>query len=277
MEASGLSQQPSKAQLAERAAASHTARIVAAVAFVLALLVIGAALIDGDGWGSAGTSTVTKKVKVPGDPTKTIETSSPSEDSALDALIGSDATRVFLQLALAGIVAFAAGAVVQRVWLGEYGITLGPVSLPSLAPVSAAAAEEAVDLIKESPELGDLMKPGRRRPQPFPQFWNIEDERLALISIRIELEDRLRQLAQSVGIDRDVALRRLPERLVREGVFDEQAADGIRRLLKIGDRIVAGAKVEADAGEKLKSQARNVLYALGELRRRADEAPPPDQ
>ena len=265
-----MPEQVSTVAQSERAAASRLARIAAVIAFVFALVAIAATL--GDDGGTSGTSTVTRTVKAPGAPTRTITTESPQEEgSGFDTLLNSDALRLFLQLGLAAVVAFAAGAIVQRVWLGEYGITLGPVSIPSLPPVSAASAAQVVDRIEESPTLGALMGPGPRRPQPFPQFWNIEDDRLALISIRAELEIRLRELAVAAELDSEIALSKLPQRLVRQGVLDNEAADGILGLLHIGDRIVAGAKVEPSAESKIENQAREVLYALGELRRRALE------
>lgn len=182
---------------------------------------------------------------------------------------GGGAAPVLFQLLLAGLAAFAAGALVQRVWLGEYGITVGPVSLPSLTPVSEEAASAAVDLITESPEFAQILHPGPRGPQPFPQFQTIDDDHLSLLSIRIELEERLRELAATAGLDRDIALSKLPTRLAHEGVFDEQAARGLRSLIDIGDRIAAGAKVDTEAATKLRDRAYDVLYAIGELRRRA--------
>ena len=185
--------------------------------------------------------------------------------------MGTGAAALILQLLLAGVAAFGAGALVQRILLGEYGITLGPVSLPALPPISGDAAAKAVDLIKSSPEFTELLPPGPRGPQPHPQYTEIEDERLALISIRTELEARLRALAQALDMDRDIAIERLPSRLVNRGVIDQAAARGLDQLLSIGDSIAAGAEIEPEAATNLQEQAGDVLYAIGELRRRAEE------
>ena len=261
-----------------RADASRAARIVAGAVFLVALI-----LLIANGTGSGGdlstvkTKTVAEATRGGGKPrsvkrTTSKETSSAEPDRSLvGRAFGGGAAPALFQLLLAGLGAFAAGALVQRVWLGEYGITVGPVSLPSLPLVSERAATEAVDLITESPEFTEILGPGPRGPQPFPQFQSIKDDHLSLLSIRIELEQRLRSLAAAVGLDEDIELSRLPTRLARVGAFDEQAARGLRKLIQIGDRIAAGAKVDPEAEIKLRDRAYDVLYALGELRRRASE------
>jgi hypothetical protein len=184
------------------------------------------------------------------------------------------AAPVMFQVLLGALAAFAAGAFIQRILLGEYGITVGPISVPELTPVEEPAAAKAVDLITESPEISAILDTyisGFRGPQPSPQFTYVEDSRLALLSIRTELEQRLRELALAVGIDRDIALSRLPTRLMFAGTIDEKVASGLRQLIEIGDRIAAGAQVEPDAEAKLRDQASYVLYALGELRRRVSQ------
>lgn len=267
---------PAEASLRRRA--SVLAAVVAGVVFLGALLLLA---IYGTGADLNGpvTKTTSSTKTVPtaaGKPIVTMthahESTDPAPDrSLLGRAFGTGAAPIVLQILLAGVAAFASGALVQRVMLGEYGITLGPVSLPALPPVSVEAAEKAVDLIRESPEFAEILGPGPRGPQPFPQFMQIEDDRLALISIRIEVEERLRALASAVGIDRDVSLTRLPARLVTANILDNQAAMGLRQLFEIGDRVAAGAEIDAAASQKLRDQAFDVLYALGELTRRASE------
>jgi hypothetical protein len=261
-----------------RAQASGAARIVAAVVFLLALgLLIFNGTGSGGDLGSMKEKTVTETTTGGGKPktvkkTTSTETSSAEPDRSLvGRAFGGGAAPALFQILLAGLGAFAAGALVQRVWLGEYGVTVGPVSLPALPLISEPAATEAIDLITESPEFTEILGPGPRGPQPFPQFQTIHDERLSLLSIRIELEQRLRSLAAAAGLDEDIALTRLPTRIAHTGIFNEQAARGLRKLIEIGDRIAAGAKVDPEAGTKLRDRAFDVLYALGELRRRATQ------
>jgi hypothetical protein len=262
-------------QVARRRRASRAAAITAVV--ILAAVLVATFAFRGQEVPveSRTTTTVTeittggtdagKKV------TESTEVTLPGrDDSLLGRALGTGATPLLIQLLVAGLAAFVAGAIVQRIWLGEYGFTVGPVSLPALAPVSDESATQAVDLIKESPDLSDITGPGPRRPAPFPQFFSIADRRLALISIRIELEERLRELAAAVGLDEDIDIYRLPGRLVRKQVFDTKAAQGLEQLLQLGDRVVAGAEVEEKADQKVRDTALSVLYALSELKRRAN-------
>jgi hypothetical protein len=201
-----------------------------------------------------------------------VEVSTPGADTSLvGRALGTGAAPALLQILVAGLAAFVGGAITQRIWLGEYGFTVGPVSLPALAPVSERAATEAVELITESPEFAEILAPGPRRPVPFPQYYSIADRRLELVSIRLELEERLRALAQAAGIDSDIDLELLPGRLARRGVFDADAARGLVQLLELGDRVVAGAEIDDGAGKKVRATASYVLYALVELERRIAE------
>lgn len=205
--------------------------------------------------------------------TTTTEATSPAPDRSLlaRAFEEGSASVVFRVLIAAGV-AFIAGAFVQRVLLGEYGFTIGPLSVPTLAPVSVAQAEEVKDLITESPQLSSLLAPGGlRRSHPFPLYQQIEDDRLALISIRIELEERLRALAVARGLDSEIPFARLPARLAREGTLDAQATKGIEKLIAVGDRIADGAIVDPAAATDLREQAGQLLYALSELRLRTQE------
>lgn len=261
-----------------RAQASRVAAIVAVVVFALGLVLLVANGVGADDPAEARKSTTaTEEIRGGGKPdstkkTVTTEVSTPASDESLvGRAFGGGAVPILFQLLVTGVAAFAAGALVQRVMLGEYGITVGPVSLPTLPVIEEDTAAEAVEQIRESPEIAALLRPGPRGPQPFPQFQSVEDDRLALLSIRIELEEKLRALAQEVGVDRDVSLRRLPNRLAQTGVIEYTAAEGLRKLVDIGDRIAAGAAVEPNAAEKIRNQAFSILYALGELRRRARE------
>jgi hypothetical protein len=260
-----------------RARASSVASKSAVVVFLAALILLIAHGVSGSENDAVKTTSLTETTTdSAGHPSvkksTSTETSTPASDRSLvGRAFGTGAAPLMFQLLLAGLAAFAAGALVQRIWLGEYGITVGPVSIPVLPVISAPAASEAIDLIKDSPQFAEILEPGPRRRRPYPQFEVIEDDRLALVSLRLELEQRLRELAQAVGLDEDIALARLPERLARKEVFDDRAARGLRQLINIGDRIGAGAKVEPSVATSLRDQGLEVLYALGELRRRATE------
>ena len=222
-------------------------------------------VITKNGQGTSTTTTTTKQTTTPG-----------ADTSLIGRAFSSDAAPVIFQVLLVGVVAFAAGALVQRIWLGEYGITIGPVTVPALAPVSEISAASAIDLITESPDFPEpLPAGGRRGQQPHPQFESIENDRLAVLSIRIEVEERLKGLASEVGLDRDIPLAKLPHRLSEAGVFSAQVAEGLDKLIDIGDRVSNGAELDPSAARKLRDSAISVLYGLGELRRIRKEATQP--
>lgn len=259
-----------------RARATNLARIAAVALLVLSLSFL---LLNppspSDNGPQVTTTSTTVTTSQPSAPVTTTETKTtetkPAEvdNSPIGRVMSGSAAPLLFQVLLAILGAFLVGAIVQRVWLGEFGFTIGPVSIPALPPITAKAATEVVDLISDSPTFSEILTPGPRQGHPFPQFMSIEDDRLALLSLRTELEHRLRELAVVVGLDQDINLGRLPERLARAYVFDLSAAQGLRKYIEIGDRIAGGAKVTPEAASKLRDEAFDVLYALAELRRRA--------
>jgi hypothetical protein len=260
----------------QRDRASRLARIAAILVFALTAALLLAVDAGPDPGIEVSRKVETTKASPSATPTQitaTTEAKSPAPDRSLlaRAFEGGSASLIFRILIAAGV-AFLAGAFVQRVILGEYGFTIGPLSLPMLAPVSVAQAEEVVDLITESPQLSSLLAPGGlRRSHPFPQYHHIEDDRLALISIRIQIEERLRALATALGLDSDIGIARLPARLAQEGVLDPQAKEGVEKFIAVGDRIANGAVVDPAAASDLREQAGSLLYALAELRLRTQE------
>jgi hypothetical protein len=265
-----------------RSRASLVAGVAAAAVFAIAIFLL---IVDGTSSDNNPQRTTTKSTNVTSSlgeravtvtSTKTEETQPSADRSLIGRAFGNGATPFLFQVLLAGLAAFTIGALVQRILLGEYGITLGPVSLPALPPVTSDSAKEAFDLVTESPEIAPILVPGPRHAQPPPLFQRLDDPHLKLISIRIDLETRLRDLANVAGVDPDVPLPRLPERLVRQGIFSRNTARGITELLAICDRIVVGAEVDSAAAPKLLSESADVLYALDELsQQRAAERQPP--
>lgn len=255
---------------------SRARKGAAAVAGAVLVLSIALMVANGPAEGEAGTRTDNTTVEVDEDGAVTKKTTSSEvttpglDTSLLGRTLDTGASPLLIQLLVAGLAAFAAGAVVQRVWLGEYGITVGPFSLPVLPPVSEESAKTAVELITESPEFAEFrsLEPGSRGPAPIPQFIDITDERLAIVSIRLELEQRLRRLARAAHLDGEIGANRLPDRLIGAGVLEPGIGTGLRKLLDIGDRVVNGADIEASAVQKIRDDAIDVLYMLSELTRR---------
>ena len=272
------------------------AKILAAVVFVVilvaALLLIFVARPSLPGAAKprpnqvqGRTVTVTREVTyAPPTPTPTVtplpqavKVTTTTVDAAPDVSIWNRAVTPavipLLQVGLAVLTAFLGAAVAQRVVLGFYGLKIGPLEVPELPPVTAAELRQAVDVIGYPPALSPLLEPSvARGPQPFPQFMLIEGDREQLASVRVEVEEWLRRLAQEVGIDEELALDKILRRLMARGVVTLEARSGLLEFLKLGDRILAGARVEPQAAAAIREQALSVIYALMELTARARQA-----
>jgi hypothetical protein len=217
----------------------------------------------------------TKRVVVAGEPTSAETTRSTeavpggTDRSIVGRVFDGSTPSVLFRILLAAVMTFFLAGLVQRTLLGEFAISVGPLSLGALSPVTEATAGEVADLINDSPDLAEFIsRGGIRGPQPLPRSISIEDERMGLLSIRIDLEERLRNLAAAASLDRDIRTSRLPARLAMAGAFDFTAAESLEKFLEIGDRISAGAKIEPEAAEELQEQGYILLYALGTLRDR---------
>lgn len=256
---------------------------LAVFAGAVALLLCTRSQPPGDAGPGKVTSITQQTTSAPGRPPATVTTSTTEtttvgpDRSLIGRALGLGAGPYLLQTLLAAMVAFAAGAIVQRVMLGEYGVTVGPVSLPALPPVTEEATVAALEGVAEAPEIAKIPLPSERHVQTPPLYTRLEEPRLGLVSIRIDLETRLRALGDTLGIDPEVPLLRLPERLRATNQLSPEVARGIVELLRIGDRIVAGADVEEAAADKLRSETKTVMYALDELTlRAAGLAAPPE-
>ena len=72
------------------------------------------------------------------------------------------------------------------------------------------------------------------------------DPNLALVGLRIELERRLRRLAEHSSIDHRQPLLRLLRRLQKEGTLALPVASGIQELVTFGNRAAHGATVDPE-------------------------------
>jgi hypothetical protein len=179
---------------------------------------------------------------------------------------------LLFRLGILVLVAFLGGAAVQRIWLGNYALTIGPLTLPELPDITKEEALAAVTTVTGSPKVR-LILSGPRAPQRIPQFHFIDDPRQAFITIRLEVEAAIRQLAEALNVDKELALPKLLQRLQQRNVIEPAAAQGLAQIIDMGDRAMEGAEVEPATISAVKEEADRVLYALHELARQAREAP----
>jgi len=195
----------------------------------------------------------------------------PPDTSVMGRIFATEGVVPLLQVGIALLAAFLAAAVVQRVVVGAYGFKIGSLELAELPAVTKEEVSAAVEEITTAPAISALLTDvaGPPAPQPFPQFMVIDGDREQLISIRLETEAALRDLAQTLGIDAELSLDKILDRLVVRQVIDAAAKEGLSKLLELGDRVIAGATVKKDAASQVRDDALHVIFALREAKRRA--------
>ncbi len=88
------------------------------------------------------------------------------------------------------------------------------------------------------------------------------DPNLALVGVRIEIEKRLRNLAQPNDIPVDQSAFRLARALHERGVLNDDEFGGLRQLIDAGNRAAHGAVVSPNVGAWVQDFAPEVLAAL---------------
>jgi len=94
------------------------------------------------------------------------------------------------------------------------------------------------------------------------------DPNLGLVGVRIEIEKRLRSLAESAGIPLDQSALRLARSLHQKGIVNEDELAGLRQLIEAGNRAAHGAPVAPDVSAWVDDYAPEVLAALDAKRSR---------
>jgi hypothetical protein len=101
------------------------------------------------------TVTREKNSATPAKPAETTTTTEDGQRTFLERILGNGGL-VILQIAVAVIAAFLAGAIVQRVLLGEYGgFKFGNFELSSVARASSTSVEKLGDDLKKAREEAD--------------------------------------------------------------------------------------------------------------------------
>jgi hypothetical protein len=99
---------------------------------------------------------------------------------------------------------------------------------------------------------------------PHPSYLDISDRdpNLALVGLRIELEKRLRALAERNGISESRSLGRTFADLRSRGVLDEQTVVGLQELIMAGNQAAHGARVAPQAATWAIEHGPKVLSVL---------------
>ena len=106
-------------------------------------------------------------------------------------------------------------------------------------------------------------------PERIPRYRSIVDPQLKLLSARFELEHRLAELANALGLYASTPVEDLVGEFCRQRLFSHGVAEGIRAFLDLGNRVARGAVVAPTLFERDKDdRLGELLYSISALARR---------
>lgn len=102
------------------------------------------------------------------------------------------------------------------------------------------------------------------QPSPRPSYLEISDRdpNLALVGLRIEIETRLRALAERFGVRDSRSIGRIADELRRGHVLNDASVSGLQELIMAGNQAAHGAWVEPQAAQWALDYGPRVLAAL---------------
>lgn len=126
-----------------------------------------------------------------------------------------------------------------------------------LAKAGAALAEEA----SKAPQAGNVRAPDRASQDWFAQI-AATDPSLALVSLRIEIEKRMRRLATKHDISERLPLHQLQRELQSREVLNSNIIGALRELIAAGNSAAHGAEVDSRAVAWALNSGPSVLASL---------------
>ncbi len=99
---------------------------------------------------------------------------------------------------------------------------------------------------------------------PEPDYLTIaeQDPRLGLILLRIEIEKRLRAIAEKVGLPKARSISQILRDLEARGVLSSESLGGLRDLIGLGNQAAHGVPVASDAAYSAVDYGPRVLGIL---------------
>jgi hypothetical protein len=105
-----------------------------------------------------------------------------------------------------------------------------------------------------------------KRLAPKPSYLEISDQdpNLALVGLRIEIEKRLRALAEKYQIKEQRSMMRMFNELHSRGILNDASLSGLQELVMSGNQAAHGAKVESGVADWAFNYGPQILSALDE-------------
>jgi hypothetical protein len=254
--------------------------------FLVFLLVFLILLLPGSSKLPTTATTTTSTLQVIRGPQGVIRSTTTTNKSTTDitpsvwvSLLGSRQT-IFLISGSSLLAAYLIAALAQRIMLGRYAISVGPLSVPEITPeqvegyfrtaLSATTSDQQMisDANLESPPgpLPDF--PRTLAPETSPAWAKISDPNLALAGWRIDLERQLRRIAEEFhipGSDQRI-IRRMVSSLADREIISHTVANSLQDLLTLANQGVHGAKVDDGVLDVLRADGLQLLEYLESVR-----------
>lgn len=103
--------------------------------------------------------------------------------------------------------------------------------------------------------------------EPSPSYLKIasDDPNLSLVGLRIEIETRLRELAQAYGIGGHLPLSRILRELRPHNMMIQEIEKALYQLIQAGNRAAHGARVDRDASSWAIDSGPEILAVLDRI------------
>lgn len=103
--------------------------------------------------------------------------------------------------------------------------------------------------------------------EPSPSYLKIagDDPNLALVGLRIEIETRLRELAETYGISGNMPLSRILREIRPHNAMIQEIEKGLYQLIQAGNRAAHGARVDRDASAWAIDSGPEILAVLDRI------------
>lgn len=253
---------------------SRLARWAFAVVFLAATVFIVASGVSSSGTPGVTTVVTEKQVAVLSSPGASPPTSTTTERSTQTTTTGpslldrvaSPAVVFMVQLGFALLAAVVAAAALQRVMLGEYAFSLGPLTIPAVSRADVERpGEAAIEALTRSGVVEQEGAGVKVEPSYFPP--GAEDPSLQLVALRIEIEQRLHMMARAAGLEvpTRMSARQLLRMLADAGHIPDSVGAQLWDLIELGNRAAHGVEVSADAGEWAREEGPRLIQALDAL------------
>jgi len=169
-------------------------------------------------------------------------------------------TPIFLDCGFSLLIAFLLAAVAQRVLLGQYAFSLGPLTVPEIT-------ENQLKNVMDSTIRGAGIDIATYAARVEPQWAADTDPNQALSDCRIDIEKEVRQIAGKNGIQSadSEAIETLVTSLSEKKIIAPGAAPGLQNLLDLGDRALRGASVDKSSINVLRTEGRAIVGYLDSL------------